>query len=73
MLIGKRKTFFINQKTGTFYSAYKISKATNFSQGDTTDYILVSKKNILKCVNSNIIETDISDHYPVYADFTFYS
>jgi endonuclease/exonuclease/phosphatase family metal-dependent hydrolase len=69
----EKKTFFITQNTGTFYSAYKISKATNFSQGDTTDYILVSKKNILKCVNSNIIETDISDHYPVYADFTFYS
>jgi endonuclease/exonuclease/phosphatase family metal-dependent hydrolase len=69
----EKKTFFVKQHTGEFYSAFKPSKATNFSQGDTTDYILVSKKNILKCVNSNIIETDISDHYPVYADFQFYS
>ena len=68
-----KRTFFINKNNGSFYSAFKISKATNFSQGDTTDYILVSKNNILKCVNSNIIQTDISDHYAVYADFKFYS
>jgi endonuclease/exonuclease/phosphatase family metal-dependent hydrolase len=68
----EKKTEFIKQNVGSFYSAYKISKATNFSQGDTTDYILVAKQNILKCIYSNIIETDISDHYAVYADFTFY-
>jgi endonuclease/exonuclease/phosphatase family metal-dependent hydrolase len=66
------KTEFIKKHTGSFYSAFRPSKATNFSQGDTTDYILVSRKNILKYVNSNIIQTDISDHYAIYSDFTFY-
>ena len=62
----EKKRGFINS---IFNSAYYISKATNFSQGDTTDYILVSKQNILKCIYSNILETDISDHYAVYGDF----
>ena len=67
----EKRTHFI-KPDGPFYSAFKPSKATNFSQGDTTDYILVSKRNILKCVYSNIIETNISDHYAVYGDFVFY-
>jgi endonuclease/exonuclease/phosphatase family metal-dependent hydrolase len=66
----EKRTGFVKHY-GPFNSVYKKSLATNFSQGDTTDYILMSKQNILKCVYSNIIQTDISDHYAVYADFVF--
>jgi endonuclease/exonuclease/phosphatase family metal-dependent hydrolase len=68
----EERTFFIKQNIGSFYSTFKPSKATNFSQGDTTDYILATKQNILRCVIANIIKTAISDHYAVYADFVYY-
>jgi endonuclease/exonuclease/phosphatase family metal-dependent hydrolase len=68
----ERRTSFLKENA-PFYSAYKKNRSTNFHISDITDFILVSKKNILKCIFSNIIQTDISDHYPVFADFIFYS
>jgi endonuclease/exonuclease/phosphatase family metal-dependent hydrolase len=64
-----QKTFFVKPHNNMFEIPFKLNKPTNYSQDETTDYILVSKQNILKCISSNVIQTNISDHYAVYSDF----
>ena len=46
-----------------FISTNKSQIATNFSQLEQTDFIMLSKKNNMRVVYSTIIKTDISDHY----------
>jgi endonuclease/exonuclease/phosphatase family metal-dependent hydrolase len=38
---------------------------TNFSQFTVTDYILLNKKSKLKLIYNKIIQTNLSDHYPI--------
>ena len=42
---------------------------TNFSQNEQTDFILINKSSMIKPKFSNIVETNISDHYLVLSDF----
>ena len=46
---------------------FKIS--TNFSQNTVTDFILLNKKSNLKQVYNNIINSELSDHYPIIVYF----
>ena len=52
-----------------FVNSSKLSFPTNFSQIEQTDFVLINKSSIIKPKFANIIETNISDHYLVLADF----
>ena len=52
-----------------FISTNKSQIATNFSQLEQTDFILLSKKSNIKSIFSTIVKTDISDHYAILTDF----
>lgn len=55
--------------TNLFNNSSKISIPTNFSQNEQTDYILYSKNSKLLPAYSLIINSDLSDHNPILADF----
>ena len=61
-----------NEKTkflrDNFISTNKSQIATNFSQLEQTDFIMISKNNNIKIIYSTIVKTDISDHYAVLTD-----
>ena len=42
---------------------------TNFHRNNTTDYILISKKSLIKNIYTHTIKTYLSDHYPIITDF----
>ena len=52
-----------------FMSTNKSQIATNFSQLEQTDFIILNKKHNIKNVYSTIVKTDISDHYAILTDF----
>ena len=62
----EEKTKFLREN---FISTNKSQIATNFSQLEQTDFIMLSKKNNMRVVYSTIIKTDISDHYAILTDF----
>ena len=65
----EQRTLFIKQN---FMNTSKQNRPTNFSQHDTTDYILLSKNSNIKIKYSSIVHTNISDHFPIYTDFILY-
>jgi len=56
--------------TEYFNNTSKINIPTNFIQNTTTDYILFSKTSKIKPFLTQILKTNISDHYPVISYFS---